>query len=237
MKGLNIVQHKILLVEDDISIANMLAEHIEKYGYKCVIAEDFNNILNIFIEEKPHVVLLDINLPKYDGYYWCRKIRQISNQPIILISARNSESEQVMGIESGADDYITKPFYFDVVLAKIKSQIRRIYGEYSQENETQILTKGNTSLNLNTLRLSTSTHEEVLTVTELKLCHELFENYPQVSTRQQLFSAIWSEENFVEENTLTVNVRRLRQKLKAIQSSLSIETVRGMGYQLVVENK
>lgn len=231
------MEHKIMLIEDDMSIANLLSEHINKYGYQCIIVRDFDNILDVFIEEKPHVVLLDINLPKFDGYYWCRKIRQISNQPIILISARSSESEQVMGIESGADDYITKPFYFDVVLAKIQSQIRRVYGEYSKESESHILTRGNTSLNLDTVRIFTPLKEEILTVTELRLCHILFETFPNVATRQQLFSVIWDEENFVEENTLTVNVKRLRKKLDTIQSTLEIKTIRGMGYQLMEENQ
>lgn len=231
------MEHKILLIEDDTLIANLLATHIEKYGYTCIIANDFDNILDIFIEGNPHVVLLDINLPKYDGYYWCRKIRQISNQPIILISARNSEMEQVMGIESGADDYITKPFYNDVVIAKIKSQIRRIYGEYSKDSQTHTLIRGNTSLNLDTVRLSTPIREEVLTVTELRLCHILFEAFPNVVTRQQLLSVIWDEESFVEENTLTVNVKRLRKKLETIQSSLEVKTIRGIGYQLMEEGK
>lgn len=227
--------YKILLVEDDPSIATLLSQHIEKYGYSCVVATDFEHILDLFIAEAPDIVLLDITLPKFDGYFWCRKIRQISKQPIILISARDSESEQVMGIESGADDYITKPFYFDVVIAKIKSQLRRVYGEYSTSNETHVLTRGNTSLNADSLQLSTPTGEEFLTVTELKLCQVLFKAFPNVASRQQLFAAIWDEGSFVEENTLTVNVKRLRTKLKGIQSNLEIKTIRGMGYQLVEE--
>ena len=99
-----------MIVEDDASIANLLGSHIEKYGYKTIMVDDFDRILDIFIEKNPHLVLLDINLPRYDGYYWCRKIRQKSKNPIILISARDGEMDQVMGIESGADDYITKPF-------------------------------------------------------------------------------------------------------------------------------
>lgn len=229
------MKYKIMIVEDDVSIRKLLVEHIMKYGYDCVVVDDFENILDIFISEKPHVVLLDVNLPQYDGYYWCRKIRQISNQPIIFISARNAESEQVMGIESGADDYITKPFYFDVVLAKIRSQIRRMYGEYVPDSEKDVLTRGNTSIKFKTVHISTSMKEETLTVTELKLCRVLFETFPNVTTRQQLFSAIWNEESFVEENTLNVNIKRLRQKLNLIDSTLQIKTVRGMGYQLMEE--
>lgn len=131
------MEHRIMLIEDDTSIAKLLAAHIEKYGYECVIINNFDKVLDIFIKADPHVVLLDINLPKYDGYYWCGKIRQISNHPIILISARDSEMDQVMGIESGADDYITKPFYYDVVIAKIKSQIRRCFGALAPDGSEE----------------------------------------------------------------------------------------------------
>ncbi|RST58439.1 response regulator transcription factor [Siminovitchia terrae] len=224
--------YTILIVEDEMNIANTLKNHLEKYGYQCHIVFDFERVLDIFQEVEPHLVIMDINLPAFDGYYWSRKIRQLSNCPIMILSARVSELDQVYGIENGADDFITKPFVIDVVLAKINGQIRRVYGEYAQDSQKRTLKRGNTVLNIDAVRLSTPDEEELLTVKELMLCSMLFEAFPNVVSRQQLLSAIWDEEMFVEENTLTVNIKRLRKKLEGIHSSLEIATIRGIGYQL-----
>lgn len=224
--------YKILIVEDDMDIAQTLKNQLDKYGYQSVITQDFDKVLDHFQAFQPHLVLMDINLPAFDGYYWSRKIRQVSKCPIMILSARMSDTDQVYGIENGADDFITKPFSLEVVLAKINGQIRRIYGEYAEDAQARILQKGNTMLNMDTVRLSTTQYEELLTVKELQLCTMLFEACPNVVTRQQLLSAIWDDETFVEENTLTVNIVRLRKKLEAIQSSLEIITIRGIGYQL-----
>lgn len=224
--------YKILIVEDDMDIAQTLKNQLDKYGYQGVIVQNFDKVLDRFQEFQPHLVLMDINLPAFDGYYWSRKIRKVSNCPIMILSARMSEADQVYGIENGADDFITKPFSLEVVLAKINGQIRRIYGEYAVDAQARILKKGNTTLNIDTVRLSTTETEDLLTVKELRLCTMLFEAYPNVVTRQQLLSAIWDDETFVEENTLTVNIVRLRKKLETIHSSLEIITIRGIGYQL-----
>lgn len=229
--------YKILIVEDEINIATALKNHLEKYGYECTMVEDFEKVLDVFQDTAPHLVIMDINLPAFDGYYWSRKIRQISTCPIMILSARMSELDQVYGIENGADDFITKPFVMDIVLAKINGQIRRSYGEYAKDVEPRMIKTGNTTLNMDTVRLSTPTQEEVLTVKELQLCNILFEAFPNVVTRQQLLSAIWDEEGFVEENTLTVNIKRLRKKLETVHSSLEIKTIRGIGYQLMERDK
>ncbi|TCJ01721.1 response regulator transcription factor [Cytobacillus praedii] len=224
--------YKLLIVEDEMNIANTLKNHFEKYNYVCHIVENFERVLDTFQDFQPHLVIMDINLPAFDGYYWSRKIRQVSNCPITILSARMSELDQVYGIENGADDFITKPFLMDVVLAKINGQIRRVYGEYAEEFQTRKLKVGNTTLNLDTVRLFTPEHEILLTIKELQLCSVLFEAFPNVVTRQQLLAAIWDNETFVEENTLTANIVRLRKRLEAIHSSLAITTIRGIGYQL-----
>lgn len=224
--------YKILIIEDESLIAQELKLHLEKYQYDCYILENFEHVLEEFQEINPHLVLMDINLPAFDGYYWSRKIRQESNCPIIILSARMSEIDQVYGIENGADDFITKPFSKDVVLAKMNSQIRRNYGEYSQGSVARTIEVNGTVLNLDTVRLVTACNEEPLTVKELQLCQILFEAFPNVVTRQQLLSAIWDEESFVEENTLTVNIKRLRTKLEDVQAALEVKTIRGIGYQL-----
>ncbi|MDY0395600.1 response regulator transcription factor [Virgibacillus halophilus] len=228
--------YKLLIVEDEMNIANTLKNHFEKYNYDCHTVEDFKRVLDIFNEFQPHLVIMDINLPAFDGYYWSRKIRQVSNCPIMILSARMSELDQVYGIENGADDFIIKPFSMDVVLAKVKGQIRRVYGEYAKDLQTRILKEGNTTLNLDTVRLFTPEQETTLTIKELQLCSVLFESFPKVVTRQQLLAAIWDDETFVEENTLTVNIVRLRKKLESIHSSLEIITIRGIGYQLAVKS-
>ncbi|WP_195575100.1 response regulator transcription factor [Paenibacillus sp. 1001270B_150601_E10] len=224
--------YKLLIVEDEMNIAATLKSHLLKYGYDCHIVVDFEKVLEDFQQFQPHLVIMDINLPAFDGYYWSRKIRHISNCPIMILSARMSDIDQIYGIENGADDFVTKPFSMDVLLAKINGQIRRIYGEYAMDSQYRMLKRGNTELNLETVRLSTPAQEKVLTVNEIKLCTMLFEAFPNVVSRQQLLSAIWDEDVFVEENTLTVNIVRLRKKLATIESSLEIATIRGIGYQL-----
>lgn len=224
-----------MLLEDDSAIAQLLSSHIEKYGYKTIIVKDFDRILDIFIESNPDLVLIDINLPKYDGYYWCRKIRQISKIPIIIISARDSEMDQVMGIESGADDYITKPFYYDVVMAKIKSQLRRCYGllapdvseERKLELEGLILYPERPELHFNN-------NSTMLTKKEVILAETLMHMSPRAVSRDTLMEKLWDDQAFIDDNTLNVNVARLRKKLQEIGIEEALETVRGHEYRLNV---
>jgi len=229
------MDYKIMLVEDDSSIAKLLGSLIEKYGYKPLILSDFDRILDIFIEENPHLVLLDINLPKYDGFYWCRKIRQISKIPIIMISARDSEMDQVMGIESGADDYITKPFYYDVVIAKIKSQLRRCYGDFAPgvSEERRIELEGLT-LYPERPELHFNNNSTVLTKKEAVLAETLMRMSPRAVSRDVIMEKLWDDQAFIDENTLNVNVARLRKKLQEVGIDDALETVRGYGYRLNV---
>ena len=233
--GINSMEYKIMLVEDDASIAKLLSSYIEKYEYKTIIVKDFDKILDIFIETNPHLILLDINLPKYDGYYWCRKIRQVSKIPIIMISARDSEMDQVMGIESGADDYITKPFYYDVVMAKIKSQLRRCYGVLALDvsEERKIELEGLT-LYPERPELHFNDNSTVLTKKEAVLAETLMRMSPRAVSRDTLMEKLWDDQAFIDENTLNVNVARLRKKLQEIGIEEALETVRGHGYRLNV---
>jgi len=229
------MEYKIMLVEDDASIAKLLSSYIEKYGYKLIIVNNFDRVLDIFMETDPHLVLLDINLPKYDGYYWCRKIRQVSKNPIIIISARDSEMDQVMGIESGADDYITKPFYYDVVIAKIKSQLRRCFGDFAPDasEERKIELEGLT-LYPERPELHFNGSSTVLTKKEAVLAETLMRMSPKTLSRDMLMEKLWDDQAFIDENTLNVNVARLRKKLQEIGIEEALETVRGHGYRLNV---
>ncbi|MHB7978512.1 DNA-binding response regulator [Clostridium sporogenes] len=227
--------YKIMIIEDDKNIAKLLGEHIEKYGYEALVAKDFEKILEIFEMEKPNLILLDVNLPKFDGYYWCRRIREKSLCPIIFISARDSEMNQVMAIESGADDYITKPFYYEVVLAKIKSQLRRVYGDYAANSQVErILDVEGLLFYPERLQVHFNGKEAMLSKKEGDLLDAMMKIYPKVATREDLLEKIWDDTTFVDENTLNVNIARLRKKLSDLGIKDSIETVRGAGYRLNV---
>lgn len=222
----------IYIVEDDISISTLLKDYMNKYGFEAVIVENFNNIMEEFDELTPSVVLLDVNLPKFDGFYWCTKIRQKSNVPIIFISARDSGMDQIRALESGADDYITKPFYYDVVIAKIKSYIRRAYGEYSPKLDERIVELDGLKFYPERLELKYKSKDLVLTKKEGILLECLMKKYPKVVSRDYLLEKIWDDIEFVEENTLNVNVSRIRKRLYDLGIEDGVQTVRGVGYKL-----
>ena len=222
----------IYIVEDDISISTLLKDYMNKYGFEAVIVENFNNIMEEFDELTPSVVLLDVNLPKFDGFYWCTKIRQKSNVPIIFISARDSGMDQIRALESGADDYITKPFYYDVVIAKIKSYIRRTYGEYSPKLDERIVELDGLKFYPERLELKYKSKDLVLTKKEGILLECLMKKYPKVVSRDYLLEKIWDDIEFVEENTLNVNVSRIRKRLYDLGIEDGVQTVRGVGYKL-----
>jgi two-component system, OmpR family, response regulator YxdJ len=221
----------IMIVEDDPKITKLLQNQLEKYGYHAVNIEHFDRVMEVFAEVKPDLVLLDVNLPKYDGFYWCRQIRQVSNCPILFISARESKMDQVMALENGADDYITKPFDYDVVLAKIRSQLRRAYGMYAvQEGERTVEAAG---LKLLPERMELVMHDRKVELSkkEALLLEALITQYPRVVSRERLLEKLWDEQ-FVDENTLNVYITRVRSKLKDLNLDGAIETVRGSGYRL-----
>ncbi|CAG9614054.1 DNA-binding response regulator [Bacillus sp. AFS018417] len=223
--------YKILIVEDDPNISSLLQSHIQKYGYEAIVADNFDDIMISFNNVKPHLVLLDVNLPKFDGFYWCRQIRHESTCPIVFISARAGEMEQIMAIESGADDYITKPFHYDVVMAKIKGQLRRIYGDYAPSMSERIVEVEGLKLYPERPELHFRNEQVLLTKKEAILAEMLLSKYPRTANREDLLSALWDDESFVEENTLNVNITRLRKKFTELGIENAIETVRGLGYR------
>ncbi|BAR74298.1 transcriptional regulatory protein yxdJ [Bacillus anthracis] len=227
----NIHMYKILIVEDDPNISSLLQSHIQKYGYEAVVAENFDDIMESFNAVKPHLVLLDVNLPKFDGFYWCRQIRHESTCPIIFISARAGEMEQIMAIESGADDYITKPFHYDVVMAKIKGQLRRIYGDYAPNISERIVEVEGLKLFPERPEIHFGSEQVLLTKKEAILAEMLLSKFPRTASREDLLAALWDDESFVEENTLNVNITRLRKKFNELGIENAIETVRGLGYR------
>jgi len=226
------MKYKIYIVEDDLSISTLLQEYIDKYGFEAMVADNFEDIMLGFNEFNPNLVLLDVNLPKFDGFYWCRKIRQQSKIPIIFISARDSGMDQVMALESGADDYITKPFYYDVAIAKIKSQIRRAFGDYATRSEERIVEIDGLKFYPERSEIEFKNEKLIITKREGILLECLMNKYPKVVGRDLLLEKIWDDLEFVEENTLSVNISRVRKRLQTLGIDNGIETIRGSGYRL-----
>lgn len=226
------MKYKVFIIEDDVLIRDLLKEYVGKYSFEVKAVDDFEDIIKSFDEFNPQVVLMDINLPKLDGFYWCRKIRQKSNIPIIFISARNSGMDQVMALESGADDYITKPFDVDVVIAKIKSQIRRAFGDYAPKIEKKKVAVDKLRFYPECLQVEFENNSIILTKREGILLEYIMMRYPKVVSRDFLLEKIWDDKYFVEENTLNVNISRVRSKLEDLGVENSIETIRGVGYRL-----
>lgn len=228
--------YTIYIVEDDAKIAAILRSAIAKYDYEVKVAEDFGRVLEEFKQAEADLVLLDVNLPKYDGYYWCRQIRAQSLCPILFISARDSQMDQVMALENGADDYITKPFDSEIVLAKIRSHLRRAYGSYAktQAEEHKV---GLGGLTLFPERFIVQYHDQSteLTPKESALLAELMQREGRVVSRDRLLDIMWEDQHFIDDNTLNVYITRVRRKLKELGIGDCIETVRGAGYRIKTE--
>jgi len=228
---------KIMIVEDDPKIADHLKKHIEKYGYEVTTVTDFDHVMDEFYKSKPQLVLLDINLPSFDGYYWCRQIRKESVCPVIFISARIGEMDQVMALENGGDDYITKPFSAEIVMAKIRSQLRRAYGEYASRVEERVLENNGLKLYPERLELTFETKTVSLSKKESDIIESLMERYPRVAGREDLLEKLWDDQTYIDENTLNVNITRVRKKLQELGLEGVVETVRGAGYRLHISWK
>ncbi|KMN46709.1 response regulator transcription factor [Bacillus paramycoides] len=226
--------HKIMIVEDDQKISKLLQSHINKYGYEGLITTDFDHVLERFKDIQPDLVLLDINLPSFDGYYWCRQIRTISTCPIIFISARSGEMEQVMALEHGADDYITKPFHYEVVMAKIRSHLRRVYGEYAPKVEARIIEQSGLTLYPERMELHLNHATCTLSKKETVLLEILMQRAPNIVSREKILEKLWDDYTYVDDNTLSVNITRVRKKLESIGIKNALETVRGAGYRLKI---
>ncbi|CZR78280.1 response regulator transcription factor [Clostridioides difficile] len=219
---------KIMVVEDDVLLKNIIAKCLTKWGHDVHQIENLENIIEEFKNYNPELVLLDINLPFYDGFHWCNEIRKISKVPIIFISSRNSNMDVIMGVNLGADDYIQKPFSVDVLVAKVNALLRRTYN-FVDNNSNQIIHNGVT-LDLSTATINYEDNTIELTKNEIKILHELMKYKGQIVSRNKLMKKLWDNDWFVDDNTLTVNVNRIRSKLNEIGLEDFIETKRGLGY-------
>lgn len=224
--------YTIMIIEDDAKIAELLRAHIEKYGNEAVIASGFQHILDQFQQIKPHVVLMDINLPSFDGFYWCRQIRTVSTCPIIFISARSGEMDQVRAIENGGDDYMTKPFHYEVVMAKIRSQLRRVYGDYAASSAERLVERAGLTLYPERMELRLGDKTAALTKKETVLVETLLSRFERLVSREIILEKLWDDYTYVDDNALSVNITRVRKKLAELGIEGSLETVRGTGYRL-----
>lgn len=219
--------YKILIVEDDITIANILNENLKKWGFDSTCITDFTSITNKFLEINPHLVLMDISLPFFNGYYWCSEIRKTSKVPIIFISSNNSNMDIVMAINMGGDDFITKPFSLDIVIAKVQAILRR---SYSYVGETKALEHAGAILNLSEAALYYKDSKIDLTKNEYKILEVLLENKGSIVGRDMIMKKLWDNDSFIDDNTLTVNMNRLRKKLESYMLFDFITTKKGLGY-------
>lgn len=221
--------NKILIIEDTKTIRDELKIFLASYGYEVEAPEHFDTIIAEATNTDAQLILLDINLPMYDGYTICREIRKTSQIPIIVVTSRNSDMDELMSMNLGADDFVTKPYNTQILLARIGALLKRTYG--NQPSAEKLDYKG---LSLN-LANSTMTYEGdaiELTKNELKILGHLIKNQGSIVMREQLMEVLWKSELFVDDNTLSVNVNRLRKKLDDLGLKDAIETKRGMGYMM-----
>ena len=219
--------YRILVIEDDASMAKAMEKQLESWGNDVRLIEDFRNILPVFTEYDPHMVLMDIMLPFFNGYHWCSKIRKISNVPVVFISSASDNMNIVMAMNMGGDDFICKPVDPNVMMAKIQAVLRRTY---DMAGKIPMLEHRGAILNLHDTSLSYEGKRLELTRNEFRILQTLLENKGKVVSRDTLMTRLWQMDCYVEENTLTVNVTRLRKKLEHIGLTGFIKTKVGSGY-------
>lgn len=219
--------YRIMIIEDDKGIAQAISKQTSMWNIESVCVNDFRNIMGELAECKPHLVLLDISLPFYNGYYWCEEIRKVSKVPIIFLSSASDNMNIVMAMNMGGDDFISKPFDLHVLIAKTQAILRRTY---SFSTQTNLLEHNGAILNINDNSISHNDEKVELTKNEYKILQTLLENKGKTVSRDNLMIKLWETDNYVEENTLNVNVTRLRKKLESVGLSNFIKTKKGIGY-------
>ena len=221
--------YRIYLVEDDEMIAGIMKKHLESWGYQVDVVKDFTNVLGEFAKINPQLVLLDLKLPFFNGFHWCEEIRKISQVPVIFVSSAADNMNMVMAMARGADDFIAKPFDLEVLVAKVQAILRRTYSFGKASN---ILEHKGAVLNLGNGNLTVGDESLELTRNELKILQILFEHNGKAVSRDAIMTKLWENDSFVDDNTLTVNMTRLRKKLEGIGLKNFIVTKKGMGYMV-----
>lgn len=223
--------YRLLIIEDDKGIAEAIKEQAEMWNLQVACIQNFRNVMAEFAEFNPHIILIDVGLPFFNGYHWCSEIRKVSKAPIIFISSASDSLNMVMAMNMGADDFIAKPFDQSVLMAKLQAMLRRTYDFAPSvpvlEHRGALLNTGENTLSYKEEKISLSKNE-------FRILHILMENKGKVVSREKLIEALWATDSFVDENTLTVNVGRLRKRLENAGLSNFITTKFGVGY--IIEN-
>lgn len=223
------MEYRIFIVEDDRTIAGALESHFSRWGMNASAVKNFSDVTREFREIDPHLVLMDITLPFYNGYYWCSEIRKISKVPVIFISSASDNMNIVMAIDMGGDDFIAKPFDLDVLGAKVRALLRR---SYDFPVAMEHLECGGVVLNIADATATFGGEHISLTKNEYRILHVLFENKGRTVSRDTLMQKLWETDSFIDENTLTVNIARLRRKLEEYGAEEMIITKKGIGYMV-----
>ena len=219
--------YRILIVEDDRALAEVMSRQIASWGHEVWCVRDFQNVMGEFADFDPHLVLLDIGLPFYNGYHWCEEIRRVSDVPVVFISSASDNMNIVMAMTMGGDDFLPKPVDLNVMTAKLQAVLRRAY---DMGGKTPVLEHRGAVLNLNDASLTYGGRRVELTKNEFRILQTLMENKGKVVSRDTLMTRLWQMDAYVEENTLTVNVTRLRRKLEEAGLTDFIVTRVGAGY-------
>lgn len=221
--------YKIMIVEDDRVISSEIKKHLGQWGYDVFSVTDFRNVIADFVSFSPQLVLMDISLPFFNGYHWCTEIRKLSNVPVVFISSLSDNMNIVMAVNMGGDDFIAKPFDIDVLTAKIQALIRRTY-DFS--SDTSLIEASGVILNTADTTLRYRDEKVELTKNEYRIIEVLIENKGRVVSRDTLMKRLWETDSFVDDNTLTVNMTRLRKKLEDYGLNDFIKTKKGLGYMV-----
>ncbi|GAA0400307.1 response regulator transcription factor [Paenibacillus motobuensis] len=224
---------KIMLIEDDASLFREIRDRLSQWSYDVHGISNFSNVMQEFTAVKPDLVIIDIQLPKFDGFHWCRMIRAHSSVPIIFLSSRDHPTDMVMSMQLGADDFVQKPFHFDVLIAKIQATLRRAYDYNTEAVSLRTWCGATVDYEKNTVTNERGCIE--LTKNEIFILKQLLEQKNRIITREELIQNLWNDERFISDNTLTVNVNRLRKKLETIDLGRMIETKVGQGYIAIEE--
>ncbi|RYD05273.1 PhoB family transcriptional regulator [Desulforamulus aquiferis] len=220
---------RILIVEDDMVIANAMKNCLNQWNYETETVVEFKEVITQFVHYEPHLVLLDISLPFYNGYHWCTEIRKISKVPIIFISSMSDNMNIVMAVNMGGDDFIAKPFDLNIFLAKVQALLRRTYSFGGAMN---IIEHNGMVLNLSDATLEFNNAKIELTKNEFKILQILLENIGKAISRETIMIRLWESDSYIDDNTLTVNVTRLRKKLADMGLSDVVKTKKGLGYMV-----
>ncbi|AIQ69622.1 response regulator transcription factor [Paenibacillus graminis] len=224
---------KIMLIEDDVTLFGEIKERLSQWSYEVYGISDFGKVLQEFTAVNPELVIIDIQLPQFDGFHWCRILRAHSNVPIIFLSSRDHPSDMVMSMQFGADDFIQKPFHFEVLIAKIQATLRRVYNYSTERIELKTWRGATIEYVKNTI--TSERGSALLTKNEMLILKILVESKDRIVEREELIRKLWDNEHFVSDNTLTVNVNRLRKKLEPLGLDAYIETRVGQGYMATEE--